>query len=137
MQMIMVAHEWIRSGIMVELIVEGNVQGGVKEWSLVDWRVFYFWDLNTTYIVVWSKQIIVMTTEEKIRALKNKLKECDTESILGNISLTYITQADVDGLIDRKTRFIDSELMSPQKQRLYLAGQNWQCHLASCSIYVP
>ena len=97
MQMIMVAHEWIRSGIMVELIVEGNVQGGVKEWSLVDWRVFYFWDLNTTYIVVWSKQIIVMTTEEKIRALKNKLKECDTESILGNISLTYITQADVDG----------------------------------------
>ena len=63
-----------------------------------------------------------MTTEEKIRALKNKLKECDTESILGNISLTYITQADVDGLIDRKTRFIDSELMSPQKQRLYLAG---------------
>ena len=63
-----------------------------------------------------------MTTEEKIQALKNKLKECDTEAILGNISLTYITQADVDGLIDRKTRFIDSELMSPQKQRLYLAG---------------
>ena len=65
---------------------------------------------------------MVMTTEEKIQTLKNKLKECDTEDILGNISLTYITHADADGFIDRKTRFMDSELMSPQKQRLYLAG---------------
>lgn len=64
----------------------------------------------------------MMTTEDKIQALKSKLKDCDTESILGIISLNYSTFADTDGVIDNTLYGYETNLMSPQKQRLYLAG---------------
>lgn len=63
-----------------------------------------------------------MTTEEKIHALKNKLRDCDTEEILGIISLSYSTFANADGVIDNNPLNFESSLMSPQKQRLYLVG---------------
>ena len=63
-----------------------------------------------------------MTTEEKIFTLKNRLRDCDTEDILGIISLSYSTFADAEGVIDNESLAFDSSLMSPQKQRLYLAG---------------
>ena len=63
-----------------------------------------------------------MTTEEKIQDLRNRLRDCDTEDILGFISLSYSTFANADGVIDNNPLNFDSSLMSPQKQRLYLAG---------------
>lgn len=65
---------------------------------------------------------MVMTIEEKGQALNNKLKDYDTESILGMISLNYSTFANADGMIDSNLYGFKSDLMSPQKQRLYLAG---------------
>ena len=63
-----------------------------------------------------------MTTGDIIQALKNKLKDCDTESILGIISLNYLNFADADGAIDSTPYGFETNLMSPQKKRLYLAG---------------
>lgn len=63
-----------------------------------------------------------MTMEEKILDLKNKLRDYDTEDILGIISLSYSTFADSEGVIDNRFFAIDTTLMSPQRQRMYLAG---------------
>ena len=46
----------------------------------------------------------------------------NTESVLGNISLTYTTFANEEDVIRTNPIQRDCNLMSPQKQRLYLAG---------------
>ena len=61
--------------------------------------------------------------EEKIAELKKRLENIDTTALLGAISLSYYTFTDENGVIDTDLPFqFSSNLMSPQKQRLYLAG---------------
>lgn len=65
----------------------------------------------------------MLSIEEKINNLKDLLSHIDTEALLGAISLSYYTFTNEDGVINNEMPFqFGSELMSPQKQRLYLAG---------------
>lgn len=64
-----------------------------------------------------------MSMEDKIKAIKEKLRHIDTEELLALISLNFTTFAGEDGNIQDELPFqLKSELMSPQKQYIYLAG---------------
>lgn len=63
------------------------------------------------------------STADKIGELKDKLSHIDTEALLYAISRNYYTFTNEKGIIERDLPFqFTSELMSPQKQSLYLAG---------------
>ncbi|WP_235946372.1 YecA family protein [Saccharibacillus alkalitolerans] len=60
---------------------------------------------------------------EKIEALKDKLQLIDTRSLLGMISVKFATFGDDSGSISESADiFNKTNLMSPQKQYVYLAG---------------
>lgn len=64
-----------------------------------------------------------MDMTKKIEDLKEKLSLIDTEELLGEISMHFTTFADEHGGIQDEFPFqLKSELMSPQKQYIYLAG---------------
>ena len=84
--------------------------------------VFYASIISIILIVKFSVRDMI-STEDRIKNLKDLLSNIDTEAMLGAISLSYYTFTDGDGVINNEIPFqFGSELMSPHKQRLYLAG---------------
>ena len=61
--------------------------------------------------------------ETAVRKLKTKLKNISTESLLGMISLNFISTSDYDGSVTNMlTTIMDIPLKAPQRQLIYLAG---------------
>lgn len=60
--------------------------------------------------------------EEKIRQIKKKLSGIDTSDLLGRISINFVTFADDTNVAEESDLFQKTNLLSPQKQLLYLAG---------------
>lgn len=60
--------------------------------------------------------------EEKIRQLKKILSGIDTSDLLGRISINFVTFADDTNVAEESDLFQKTNLLSPQKQLLYLAG---------------
>ena len=61
--------------------------------------------------------------EEKIKALKEKLEKFDTLDLLGMISTRFLVFGQNGADIARQSDvFAKTELMSPQRQLIYLAG---------------
>lgn len=61
--------------------------------------------------------------EKKIEELKSKLRNIDTKEILGWIATRFVTGiAEGEDASEASDIFNKTNLMSPQKQYLYLAG---------------
>ena len=61
--------------------------------------------------------------EATVRKLKTQLKNISTESLLGMISLNFISTSNYDGSVTNiLTNIMDIPLKAPQRQLIYLAG---------------